>query len=180
MEDATRNHRQIAVFMPGRSYTLADIAQATGVAVDRLRYVLDARILPGHRNGALTYRPAGERGKPRKYIGLEAFGIVVTVLMLDAGVKRQTVMQCLDLLTEYAPGGRDLATTMLYQAYMNPKTCGLEVGDRQNVRLVASADSSGADEFPWRQVETRARVVDYTPLVTIRINIAILRKQLPR
>lgn len=180
MDDATKTRRQISVFVPGRSYTLADVEQATGVAVDRLRYVLDSRILPGERNGAITYRPAGERGKARKYIGLEAFGIVVTVLMLDAGLKRRTVMQCIELLTEYAPRTRDLATSMLYQAYKNQEICGLEIGDRQNVRLVAdSQPSAAAGELPWRQVETGGKVSDYTPLVTIRINIAKLREQLP-
>lgn len=168
------------VFAPSRSYTLADIEQRTGVAVDRLRYVLDAKILPGSRNGAIRYVAAGERGKPRKYIGLEAFGIILTVLMLDAGIKRQTVMKCLDILTGYAPGTRDIGTTMLYQAYRNKDIVGLEIGDRHNVRLVAAPQKSPATiEYPWHQVETRAKVIDYIPLVTIRINIAKLREQLP-
>lgn len=69
---------------------------------------------------------------------------------------------------------------MLYQAYYNKDIIGLEIGDRHNVRLVAAPQKAPETiEGPWHQVETRGKVVDYSPLVTIRINIGKLREQLP-
>ena len=168
-----------------QSFTLADIEQLTGVPVDRLRYILDSRILPGSRNSARPRIVSPGRGVARRFLGIEAFGIVVAVLMLDAGVKRETLKRCLDLLTEYAKGTKDISTTMLSQAYSQPGAVALELGDGQNVRLlfdpaqppIARATPTSGE---WIQVNTRARLRDYAPLVTIRIDVSKLRDRLQR
>lgn len=159
-----------------RSYTLADIEQNTGAPVDRLRYVIDSGILPGWRN----HKRKSTRGVARRFTGLEAFGIATTVCMLDAGIKRRTVERCLGLMAKCAEGTRDIGSTMFYQAYSRKDIIGLEIGDRQNIRLVgAESDASVRGKHPWIQVETHAEITKYEPLVTIRINLTKLRASLP-
>jgi hypothetical protein len=156
------------------SYTLADIEQKTGAPVNRLRYVIDSGILPGWRN----QKGPKNRGVARTFGGWEAFAIALTVYLLDAGVTRRTVERCLDLMTEYADGTRRIPTMMLYQAYSQKHIVGLEIGDRQNVRLVTADDITGR-KHPWIQVETRAELTKYDPQVTIRINLTRLKERLP-
>lgn len=159
-----------------RFYTLVDIEQKTGAPVDRLRYVIDSGILPGRRN----QKRKQTRGVARTFGGFEAFGIATTVFMLDAGLKRRTVERCLDLMVKYAEGTRDIDSTMFYQAYSRKNIVGLEIGDRQNVRLVgAEGDVSAREKHPWIQVETHAEIAKYEPQVTIRINLTKLRESLP-
>lgn len=159
-----------------RSYTLADIEQKTGASVDRLRYVIDSGILPGWRN----QKRKKTRGVARTFGGFEAFGIATTVFMLDAGVKRRTVERCLDLMAKYAEGTRDIASTMFYQAYSRKDIVGLEIGDRQNIRLVGPENGPlPVQKQPWIQVETHAEIAKYDPQVTIRINLIKLRESLP-
>lgn len=157
-----------------RSYTLADIEQKTGLSVNRLRYVIDTNFLPGWRS--LERSPT--RGAARIFMGFEAFAIAISVFMLDSGIKRKTAERCLDLMTEYPKGTRDMTGTMLYQAYSRKEIVGLEIGDRQNIRLVGAVPSTST-MLPWIQVETRAELAKYDPQVTIRINMTRLRESLP-
>lgn len=157
-----------------RSYTLADIQQKTGISVDRLRYVIDTGILPGWRNPDR----APTRGAARIFTGFEAFGIATTVFMLDSGIRRKTVMRCLDLLTKHAKGDRALKSMMLYQTYSRKEIVGLEVGDKQNVRLIGVAKNLPSANL-WIQVETQAEIAKYDPQVTIRINVTKLRESFP-
>ncbi len=160
-----------------RTFTLADIEQCTRLPLERLRYVVDSRILPGHRNGRIVLRTSHGRGIARTFMGFEAFGIVVAVLMLDGGMRRQMAMDCLDLLCDYGvPGSRDVESVPLYQAYSRREIIGLEIGDGVNVRLVGSGqDPKIMGPYPWVQVKTRGEVHGYEPLVAIQINVVKLR-----
>src|SRR5690242_18653602 len=110
----------------GRTFTLANIEQCTRCPLERLRYVVDSRILPGHRNGRLALRTSHGRGVARTFTGFEAFGTVVAVLMLEGGMRRQRLMDCLDLLCDYGvPGSHDVESIPLYQAYSQPEIGGL-------------------------------------------------------
>lgn len=159
------------------SFTLADIDRLSGVAVERLRYVVDSKILPGSRNGKLERTITPGRGVVRRFTGFESFSIVIAVLLLDAGMKRDAVKKCFDILCDYAKGTRDINSVMLYQAYQRPEVVALELGDAQNVRLVHLVTPRGtANADDWIQVQTRAKVVEYSPLVTIRIDVVKLRE----
>jgi hypothetical protein len=160
-----------------KSFTLIAIEQSTGIPLERLRYVVDSRILPGWRSGRASFTTSHGRGTPRTFTPFSAFAIAVTVLMLDGGMRRQMVQACLDLLADYGvPGSRDVHTVPLYQAFSLREISGLEIGDSVNVRLVASNDHDKKQPiYPWVQVQTRAEVRDYEPLVAIRINVTKLR-----
>lgn len=163
------------------SFTLADIDRLSGVAVERLRYVIDSKILPGRRDGEVEGTITPGRGVARRFTGFESFGIVIAVLMLDAGMKRDAVKACFDILCAYAQGTREISSIMLYQAYQRPEVVALELGDAQNVRLVhmmTPKKTAKADD--WIQVPTRGTVSGYSPLVTIRIDVVKLREYFQR
>jgi hypothetical protein len=163
------------------SFTLADIDQRSSIAVERLRYVIDSKILPGRRNGKVEGTITPGRGVARRFTGFESFGIVIAVLMLDAGMKRDAVKKCFEILCDYGKGTREINSVMLYQAYQRSEIVALELGDAQNIRLVYMATPQGtARTDGWIQVQTRAKVVEYSPLVTIRIDVVKLREYFKR
>ena len=137
-----------------RTITLAEIERRTGVSVDRLRYIIDTRILPGRREGTLQGTVTRGRGVARQFLEYEAFGIVIAVIMLDAGVKRDTLKQCLDILTDYPKGTRDIRSVMLFQAFQRNEVAALELGDGQNVRLVYDSVLPTGRTGDWIQVGT--------------------------
>lgn len=158
------------------SFTLVDMTVRADVALNRLRYVIDSKILPGNRKGTVAWQ--ARRGVARKYTKFEAFGIVVTVLLLDHGVKRNVVMQVLDLLCDYTkPKTRDLRFMPLYAAFLDKDVTSLQIGDGLNMRVCASKkDVGGLPANVWIQIATRARVEGFSPLVIMEISLARLRQ----
>ena len=67
---------------------------------------------------------------------------------------------------------------MLYQAYSRKEIVGLEIGDRQNIRLIGVAKNLPSANL-WIQVETQAELAKYDPQVTIQINVTKLRENFP-
>lgn len=157
-------------------FTLADIASRAEITVNRLRYVIDSGIMPGNRDGIVEWRSS--RGVTRKYTEFEAFGIVLTVVMLDYALRRPVVMQVLDLICGYSRSKtRDIRAVPLYAAYLSNKVSALQIGDGVNLRFVAkSADVGGLPANTWFQVETKARVEGFRPLVIVELNLERLRE----
>ena len=158
------------------TFTLAEIASRAKVTVNRLRYVIDSDILPGHRNGIVEWRSS--QGVTRKYTNYATFGIVLTVVMLDHGLRRTIVMQILDLICGYTRSRtRDLRCVPLYAAFMSNKVSALQVGDGVNLRFMADgSDVGGLPANVWFQVETRARVEGFEPSVIVELNLTKLRR----
>lgn len=158
------------------AFTLAEIASRAKVTINRLRYVIDSGILPGNREGIVEWRSS--QGVARKYTSFEVFGIVLTVVLLDNGLRRAVVMQILDLICGYTRSRtRDLRFVPLNIAYLNKKVSALQVGDGVNLRFKADAtDVGGLPANIWLQVETKARVEDFEPLVIVELNLAKLRQ----
>ena len=157
-------------------FTLADIANRAEITVNRLRYVIDSGIMPGNRDGIVEWRSS--RGVTRKYTEFEAFGIVLTVVMLDYALRRPVVMQVLDLICGYSRSKtRDIRAVPLYAAYLSNKVSALQIGDGVNLRFVSkSADVGGLPANTWFQVETKARVEGFRPLVIVELNLEKLRE----
>jgi hypothetical protein len=157
-------------------FTLADIASRAEITVNRLRYVIDSGIMPGNRDGIVEWRSS--RGVTRKYTEFEAFGIVLTVVMLDYALRRPVVMQVLDLICGYSRSKtRDIRAVPLYAAYLSNKVSALQIGDGVNLRFVSkSADVGGLPANTWFQVETKARVEGFRPLVIVELNLEKLRE----
>lgn len=164
------------------SLTLADISRRTGFEIDRLRYVIDFGILPGCRGGRVEMKTSHGRGVARTFTIFSAFGIASAVAMLDHGLRRKCVMDCLDLLCKSTTGQLGLMRTIpLYVAYTDEKISAFEVGDSLNFRIVADAESAGGLRTNvWLQVQTGARVTEFNPLVVVSLDVRRLRSLLKK
>jgi hypothetical protein len=164
-----------------RMFTLAEIAERAGLPSERLRYVIDSRILPGWRH----FKPGGDasskgRGIPRAFIPDEAFALVTAVLMLQGGIRRRVVQDCMDLLGDYlVPNSKRLRDIMWVQVIHDEAVVALEIGDGLNIRLdFKEGTRKNNSDLPrtWIQPKTRATVENYDPLLVVRINLAKIRK----
>ena len=164
-----------------RMFTLAEIAELSALPIERLRYVIDSRILPGWRHykpGAGASNPG--RGIPRAFTDDEAFALVVVVLMLQGGVRRRVAQDCMDLLAvSVVPNSRRTRDVLFTRVVLDEAIVALEIGDGLNVRLVfQGVPLKMNSELPqtWIQPPTGATVENYDPLLVVRINLAKIRK----
>jgi hypothetical protein len=155
---------------------LARIAATSGLSPRKLRYTLDHDLLPGGEGASRG------RGVPRSFTPFEAFGLVLATQMLEAGLKRALVRDCLARLCRGS--GRDVATGPLYRAFMASGPSRLEVGDWRHVRLVSTArrPSPVADvDTGWLPLGGQAGPpATYAPLVTLGLDIGQLRTRVDR
>jgi hypothetical protein len=164
-----------------RMFTLAEIAERAALPIERLRYVIDSRILPGRRHlkpGAGASSPG--RGIPRAFTDDEAFGLVVVVLMLQGGIRRRVVQDCTDLLAaSVVPNSRRIRDVLWTRVVLDEAIVALEIGDGLNVRLVFQGVPLRMNsELPrtWIRPPKGATVENYDPLLVVRINLAKIRK----
>ena len=162
-------------------FSLAEIAKRAALPIERLRYVIDSRILPGWRHlkpGAGASNPG--RGIPRAFTDDEAFALVVVVLMLQGGVRRRAAQNCMDLLTAtVVPNSRRPRDVLWTRVVLEKAIVALEIGDSLNVRLVFEGVPLPMNsELPrtWIQPPTGATVENYDPLLVVRINLAKIRE----
>jgi hypothetical protein len=162
-------------------FTLAEIAERAVLPIERLRYVVDTGILPGLRRSkseAAARQPG--RGIPRKFMGFEAFSLVLVVLMLEGGVRRRVVREFMRLLMKpIVPSSQPSGVAPLIQVFKNEKIVALEIGDGLNVRLLFDEPDpakSACQPSRWIQPGTRAIIDDYDPRLAVRINLARLRE----
>jgi len=151
---------------------VSQIAQATGLPLRRIRYVLEHQVLPGSERASRGHRIA------RSFTGFEAFGIALSALLLEAGLRREVVARCLaSLVTTPIPPRFAKGQCALLHAYGSSGPIQLELGDAVNLRLVAStAKGDRVDNKAWRQIKTGAEVGEsYSPMVAISVEIGRLR-----
>jgi hypothetical protein len=156
------------------TYTIANIALVTDLESERLRYVIDQQLLPGARRP--TCRTGG-RGIPRLYTPFEAFGLSCAAFMISAGLRRQRVAQCFDLLCRVPKKSPRSSNTLLQSAFDHHRVTHLEVGDDVNLRFRSTGISEETKSLvEWHQIATGATVVDFAPWVSISIDIQKVRK----
>jgi hypothetical protein len=165
----------------GEMFSLADIADRAAVPIERVRYVIDSGILQGGRQRKRGTGPSNPgRGIPRTFTRDEAFGLVIIVLMLEGGLRRRAVQDCLELLrSSVVPGSRRLRDVTLIRLLHDKAVAALEIGDGLNVRLKFQEGPAVKTELPtgWIQPDTKAKLEDYDPLLLVRINLAKIRTQ---
>lgn len=161
----------------GQSFTLAEIAERAGLSTERLRYVIDSGILPGAPPQKTRSNRPG-RGIPRQFLRHEAIALVAVVLMLEGGVRRQAVRDCLDLLatTTLAPESKLPRDNLLLRVLTDETIIALEIGDGLNVRLIYT-EGVVKNSLPrdWIQPKTAAKLREYEPLLTLKLNLQKLR-----
>jgi hypothetical protein len=160
-----------------QSYTLAEIADRAALPIERLRYAIDSRILPGSRR---LKRRAGAsnpgRGIPRAFTLGEAFALVMVVKMLEAGIRRRAAQDCLDILSmSIVPNSRHPRDILLTRVLHDGGVVALEIGDGLNIRLVCEGRVHSALPRTWLQPKTGAALANYDPMLLVRINLTKLR-----
>jgi len=160
------------------SYTLSAIELATGIPYEKLRYVIDQRLLPGDHHARHVFEAGSQgRGTPRVYGDLSAFGIACAALLLRAGLRKATVLKVMDRVCKYTGETREISSIPIVQAFAERDTAFLEVGDGVNVRFHGSEDYLRKKlDTGWQQVETGAVLSDYEPMVVVSVNAAKLRR----
>lgn len=148
------------------------IAQATGLPRRRVSYVLEHRVLPGSEKASRGARFM------RHFRPLDAFGIAVCTALLEAGLRRQFVRDCVATLVRRVPGDLTPLGIPLNYAFHSVGPTHVLVGDAVNVRLEVSSTQKPLDTG-WLQAATGAKVADgYSPLVQVSVDVGRLRKAL--
>jgi len=74
---------------------------------------------------------------------------------------------------------RDVASTPLYQAFQQSSVAALDVGDGDYIRLIGSEDyQRSAHIGGWVDIRTGLGAGMCEPLVTVRVDVAKLRRHL--
>ena len=153
---------------------LLEIARRTGIEPRRLRYAIYHTLMPG-----VSPVDVG-RGSVRRFTEFEAFGIALAAMLLDAGLKRNLVTECIDLLARRA--GRETPTNdiPLFRAFASRGTARLDVADGRYVRLrIGSTVGRKSPETAWERTNGGRPVpTDYDPLVLLSVNVTPLREAL--
>jgi hypothetical protein len=151
-----------------RSYALAEIAESSHLSVRKLRYVLDHGLLPGSKIASRG------RGAPRRFHGFEAFGLATATLMLEAGLRRALVRECMASLCPAV--GRDLDRIPLYRAYQARGAARLEVGDWLYARMVVEGWVLKPPlDTGWLPLAGSGPAATYAPLVCLALDVAQVR-----
>ena len=158
---------------------LTTIAERTGLAPRLLRYVVYHGVLPGvERLG-----PAGQ-GAARNYTRFEAFGIAVSAMLLDAGLKRAAVQACLAILCRKLPRGPVAVSAIpLLGAMHSGGTVGIEVAEARYVRLRMEGGTAPPylKDTGWLAPKgSPPPPADYDPVVVVSLNPTTKRNALLR
>jgi hypothetical protein len=153
---------------------LDEIAQSSGIPVRKLRYVLDHQFLPGAQDASLG------RGTARSFTPFGSFGVVVATLMLEAGLRRSLIRDCLAALSR--DPRRKIDEVPLYRAFAHGEPARLEVGDGKFVRLtVAGHRLWPALDTGWLPLsDNRPPEDSYIPLVCLALDVGRIRRLIPR
>jgi len=109
---------------------MADLAACVGIAVRKLRYVFDHRVLP-----RLSTTTPGQ-GIPRTFTAFEGFGIALAATMLESGLTRKIVTACFAKASEQSTDSKRTTNAPVYQLY-DADSGRIEIGDGKYVRFRA-------------------------------------------
>ncbi len=154
---------------------LGEIATTSGLPLRRLRHVLDHDVLPGGSTRGLG------RGTARVFEPFEVFGLVLATVLLEAGLRRATVRDCLAALVEGVTAA-NVTEIPLYRAFSTSGPSRLEVGDGSQIRLAIPGRSRAPVPMPdWTPLGGSPRSsAAFEPLVTIAIDLARVRRMAGR
>src|SRR4051794_16318914 len=104
---------------------LLTLAERTGIGPRRLRYAIYHALLPAV--------PPVDRGKGavRHFTDFEAFGVALAAMLLDAGMKRDVVGDCINAVVSKYGAETPQDEIPLYRAFTARGAAVLEVGDRR-------------------------------------------------
>jgi hypothetical protein len=150
--------------------TLFAIARATGIPIRTLRYVLEHRVLPGAEKASRGHRVT------REFTAFEAFGIACAAALLDAGVRRPSVTQCMRRLTTRRGAGTAPSDIPLWHAFTATGDAAIEVAGELAVRVTVGLRRSGGGWIHLVTGRSLSTVPD--PLVRITLDASAVRRAL--
>jgi hypothetical protein len=147
---------------------MAELADLTEMPVRKLRYVFDHRVLPG-----LATEAPGQ-GIPRTFTAFEGFGIALAARLLDAGLTRRLVGDCLAVACRRPRAGKFHAP--LYHAY-TASSGRLEIGDGRYLKLWVAGRRGIAEALDtgWLALGKGNTAPDgYVPMVLVGVELDAL------
>ena len=152
---------------------LNQVADAVGLPIRRVRYVLEHRVLPGAEKASRGHRVT------RTFTGFEGFGIACAAVLLESGLRRPVVSGLIRALVK-APRGATGRQIPLLGAYMSTRPLKLEVADAANYRLL-NPTLSDATDAPWLTIATGTPLDPaYQPLVVLSVDVGRFRDAIRR
>src|SRR5690348_15055905 len=100
---------------------LISLAQRTGIAPRRLRYAIYHTLMPG------VSRVDRGKGAVRHFTDFEAFGVALAATLLDAGLKRDVVSDCIDAVVRRYGRETPQREVPLYRMFMGSGAAILEL-----------------------------------------------------
>jgi hypothetical protein len=157
-----------------KEWELQTIAMRACLPLRTLRYVLDHRLLPGAR----VMQAEHAAGRPRYLTGHEAFGLACAALLLQGGLKRQTVVSFMDGLCQLTWSGRQRRRgnageqpALITALTSKNEAASARFGDSVNLRIQVGSRDTG-----WVQPKTWAKLSDdYAPRIVVDLDLGQLR-----
>jgi hypothetical protein len=149
---------------------LVTLSKETGIALRRLRYTIFHVLVPGIR------RVEVGRGSVRQFTEFEAFGLALATMLLDAGLKRDLVKKCIQVLAQGRRLGAPVSDVPLYQVFASRGPATVYIADRSYFRLRAGkAGGLKVLDTGWVRSGSQVARSDYDPVVVLSVNVAALR-----
>lgn len=171
---------KIKILTHHKVFDLQTIADMLEIPVRKVRYVVDHRVMPGFENVGKGQRVT------RTFEPFSAFGVAISALLLDAGLRRSAVIDVIDRLAG-PDAGKDDRDRPLFQAQFAEGSTWLEVGDGEHVRIIEDEAPSKkntrrikpAIDTKWLSTRKNLKVVDgYQPLICVRLHLSRVRDAL--
>jgi len=152
---------------------MAELSARSGVPVRKLRYVFDHGVLPG------VVGVAPGQGIPRTLTKFEGFAIALGARLLDTGLTRQLIADCLTVACRCPRESPSHAP--LYHAYLGSHGR-LEIGDGRFVRLFAARIPRvvAALDTRWLPLKGGVLPAGYTPAVLVTVELGTLAETINR
>jgi hypothetical protein len=150
---------------------LTQVAEAVGLPIRRVRYVLEHRVLPGAEKASRGHRVT------RTFTGLEGLGIALAAVMLESGLRRQTVSALVRAMLKGTKGTLKPGVPLI-RIYNTTGSLSLEIADGANYRVIGRS----ARGLPsWVQLSTGAALKPgYEPLAVIHVDAGRVRDAIRR
>jgi hypothetical protein len=156
-----------------KNMDVTEIAERTGIAVRQLRYAIYHMLIPG------VSRVETGKGTVRRFTDFEAFGIALVAMLLEAGLRRELVSDCMDLLVRSYGRKVAMRDTPLWRAFLSRGTALVEIADRRFAR-VRLGGASGEIPFDsgWKTATGEPPRNGYAPAIALSVNLTSLRDAL--
>ena len=155
----------------------AEIEKRTGLSQRRLCYTLEHDFFGvGNRKGQWWRKVSGGRGNARNFDPFEAFAVCCVGMMLEAGLHRAVVKDC---MAQIHASESDRSKNLLLRAYHSDGIAMLEVGDRKHYRFRSDGPFRRSRfDTDWRCLATGQKSHNYEPYVRVSVDVTKLRQDL--